>query len=279
MEEQKIINITPVKGYLDYENKKNTSIKAILIYILLMYVINILVKFLLMFISPIVTGVALYETNELGELILNEKNVLFINSWTQIIIYTAMTISLIYITKQYLILDLHECQKNIKFPIIETLIGIGIFYGISIVSELFLKIIEVNDSSANQGAIIEILKGDYGCFLVVLSIILMGPICEEIIFRQSAFNLFKPHTKAWIKIGITGFIFGFIHVASAIISYLLTGEHYSVILKELLLGVPYILQGMALSYIYYRSKQNIIPVTIIHILNNLLAAINIFLLQ
>ncbi len=278
MEEQKIINIPPVKGYLDYENKKNTSIKAILIYILLMYVINILVQFLLMSISPIVTGVPLYEINELGEEILNEKNALFINSWTQIIIYTTMTISLIYITKRYLILDLRECQKNIKFPIIETLIGIGIFYGISIISELFLKIIEVNDSSANQGAIIEILKGDYG-FLVILSIILMGPICEEIIFRQSAFNLFKPHTKAWIKIGITGFIFGFIHVASAIISYLLTGEHYSVILKELLLGVPYILQGMALSYIYYRSKQNIVPVTIIHILNNLLAAINIFLLQ
>lgn len=278
MEEQKIIDITPVKGYFDYEKKKTTSIKAILIYIILMYAINIFVQFLLMVISPIITGVELYETNELGELILNEKNALFINSWTQIIIYAAMTISLIFITKQYLIIDLRECQKNIKLPIIETLIGFGIFYGVSIVSSLFLLLLGVSDSSANQTALTEIVTGDYG-FLVIFSIILMGPICEEIIFRQSAFNLFKPHTKPWIKIVVTGFIFGFIHVASAILSYLLNGEHYTVILEELLLGVPYILQGMALSYIYYRSNQNIVPVTIVHILNNLLAAITIFLPQ
>lgn len=278
MEEEKVIDITPIKGYFDYEKRKATSIKAILVYIILMYVINIFVQFILMFIAPIITGFELYVTNELGELILNETNANFISSWTQIIIYTAMTIGLVIVTKKYLIEDLVECRKNVKLPLVESLIGFGIFYGVSIISSIFLSVLNINDSSANQTALIEIVTGEYG-FLVLFSIILMGPICEEIIFRQSAFNLFKPLTKPWIKIVITGFIFGFIHVGSAILSYLLSGEHYSVIFEELLLGIPYILQGMALSYIYYRSNQNIVPVTIVHIINNILAAVTIFLPQ
>ena len=58
--------------------------------------------------------------------------------------------------------------------------------------------------------------------------------------------------------------------------YLMEGS-FSAIPKEFILGIPYILQGIALSYIYYRSNQNIIPVTIVHIINNLIAGIALLL--
>ena len=276
MENEKIIDIPPIKGYLDYQERKNTSIKAIIIYILIMYAFNTIVQFILLGIAPIITGYDLYELNELGEKVINAQNNIFINSWTQIIVYVALTISLIYISKHYLIEDLKASKNNIRKIIIQILIGFGIFYISSIASSIFLWIFKINDSSANQNALIEIVTGKYGP-LVLFTIVLLGPLCEEIIFRQSAFNLFKPGTKPWIKITITGAVFGFIHVATAILSYILMEEHYSVILKEFLLGIPYILQGIALSFIYHRSQNNIVPTAIIHILNNLLAAIVIFI--
>ena len=63
-----------------------------------------------------------------------------------------------------------------------------------------------------------------------------------------------------------------------IIEYLSAGVEFELILTEFLLGLTYIASGVALGYIYSRSKENLVPVLIIHILNNLIAASEIFLM-
>ncbi|MBQ8293280.1 MAG: CPBP family intramembrane metalloprotease [Bacilli bacterium] len=277
MQEEKIIDIGNTPSTMDYMAKKQTSVKAIIFYVLLMYVANVFLQFILMIVSPIITGEPLFESTDLGELILNDTNNIFIISWTQILIYTAMTIALIWVVKKYLINDLIRFKNKIWKGLLKVLIGFVLFYLVAILCDEFIKLIGIESSSANQEALEIIIKGPYS-ILVLITIVLMGPICEEIIFRKSAFNLFKPTTNKWVKIAVTGAIFGSIHVLSAILSYITAGESIKIILEECILGIPYILQGMVLGYIYQSSDENIVPVTIVHILNNTLAAIAIFVL-
>lgn len=265
----------PIKGYLDPLARKKTALFSVIFYILAMYVLNLVIQIFLISISPIVTGVELYYLNDLGEKIITPENEEFINSWTQVLIYTIMVIGLVIINYKNYQEDFTDFKNNLKKRLVEIPIGLGIFYAVSFISSLLLIILNITDSSANQNALEQIVFGKYGS-LVLLSIFLFGPISEELIFRQSAFRLFRKGTNHWTKIILTGVIFGSIHVTSAILMYLMEGS-FSAIPKEFILGIPYILQGIALSYIYYRSNQNIIPVTIVHIINNLIAGIALLL--
>ncbi len=260
-------------SYIEYYNKK-IAIKSIIFYILSMYVFNLIIQIFLIGIAPKITGVDLYFTNELGETIINKANEEFINSWTQILVYVVMIIGLIYINLQIFKNNILDFKNNLKERLLEIPIGIGIFYAASFLASFLMILLKISDSSANQTALEMIIEGKYG-FIVLFTIIFLGPICEEIVFRQSAFKIFKSTTKSWIKVVVTGIIFGAIHITSAILVYLTEGN-FKVIPTELLLGIPYIIQGIALSYIYYRSKENIFPVIIIHIINNLIAGILMF---
>lgn len=266
---------TPTKGYLDEIDKKKNALLSIIIYIASMYVFNLIIQVLLMAISPLITGIELYQINELGKKILTPENEEFINSWTQILVYGVMAIGLIAINLSSYKNDFLDFKNNFKKLFLEIPIGFGIFYGIALLGSLLLSLLNISDSSANQDSLEQLVLGNYG-LIVLFSIIIVGPICEEIIFRQSAFRLFKKETKPLKKIIFSGVIFGLIHISSAIIIYFSKGQ-FSLIPKELLLGIPYVLQGMALSYVYYRSNENIIPVTVVHILNNLLAGILVFI--
>ena len=95
---------------------------------------------------------------------------------------------------------------------------------------------------------------------------------------QANFSLFKKNTNKWVKILISGAIFGAIHFVMAIINYATAGAEFSLIATEFLLGLTYVASGVALGYIYSRSKENLVPVLIIHIFNNLIAASEIFLM-
>lgn len=274
---EEIINPTVERGYFDVATRRKSALISVLFYIAAMYVLNIFIQVILISVAPMITGVDLYFTNDLGEKIIAPENEEFINSWTQILVYLTLVIGLIVINLNYLKEDIFDFKKNFKRRILEVPIGFGIFYGVSIASSILMMVLQISDSSANQSALETIVAGKYG-FIVLFTIIILGPICEELIFRQSAFRLFKRGTNAWTKIILTGVIFGSIHVTSAILMYFIEGS-FSAIPKEFILGIPYILQGIALSYVYYRSNENIIPVTIVHILNNLIAGIIMFLPQ
>ena len=272
-------SITPTiqRGYLDVAARRKTALISVIFYIAIMYAFNVFIQIILMVIAPYITGIDLYIIDEFGEEFVSPENMSFINSWTQILVYLALSIGLIIINLNYFKEDISDFKKNFKKRILEVPIGFGIFYGTSIFSSMLMMALQISDSSANQSALEEIVAGKYG-LIVLFTIIVLGPICEELIFRQSAFRLFKRVTNPLTKIILTGVIFGSIHVTTAIVMYFTSGL-YSEILKEFILGIPYILQGIALSYVYYRSNENIIPVTIVHLLNNLIAGVIMFLPQ
>ena len=278
MEENTIIDIdtNPNRGYFDIQKKRSVAIKSIIYYLLAMYAFNLAIQVVLIAIAPSITGVSLYEKNVFGETVIAPENESFISAWTQILVYVFMFVSLFLLNKNSLLEDFKEFKFNLKKRLLQIPIGLAIFYAAAFAGVFLLLLLNIEDSSANQDALEIMVNGKYGP-IVLFTIVLLGPICEELVFRRSAFNLFKITTNKWVKIIVTGAIFGLIHITSAILMYIIANESILIIVKEILLGIPYVLQGIALSYVYYSSDENILPVTIIHILNNAIAAILIFI--
>ena len=91
----------------------------------------------------------------------------------------------------------------------------------------------------------------YMCF----SSVIMAPFIEEITFRKTFRNIIS---NGYLFIIVSGFIFGLIHISNV-------GNT----LEEFLMIIPYILMGISLSYIYYKS-DNIFTTIIIHSIHNLI---------
>lgn len=93
---------------------------------------------------------------------------------------------------------------------------------------------------------------------MTFSTCLYAPIVEEITFRKTFKNIIN---NKYIYILISGSIFGLIHI---------TGD--TVGINEFLLSIPYILMGIDLSYIYYKSN-NIFTTISIHSMHNFILLI------
>ena len=91
----------------------------------------------------------------------------------------------------------------------------------------------------------------YMCF----SSVIMAPFIEEITFRKTFRNIIS---NGYLFIIVSGFIFGLVHISNV-------GNT----LEEFLMIIPYILMGISLSYIYYKS-DNIFTTIIIHSIHNLI---------
>ena len=75
------------------------------------------------------------------------------------------------------------------------------------------------------------------------------------------------------KIIISGILFGGIHVATSIIVMLVESAPASEIFTEMLLGIPYIVMGFVLGFIYSDSDENVIVPTLVHMFNNGLSVV------
>lgn len=85
-----------------------------------------------------------------------------------------------------------------------------------------------------------------------ISVCLLAPLYEELLFRLNFKNLFK---SKWSYTIVTGIFFGSLHLIAATTTF------------ELLYIIPYSILGMTLSYIYFDS-DNIYNSIFIHSLNN-----------
>ena len=271
MKNNNLENVTEILDENYYVEKKKNGTLSILYYFVVMYILGTVAQFILMFIAPLVTGIELMDP-ETQEIL--PQNMDFIMSWTQILIYISLTIGLVILSKKYLLKYLIDFKNNYKKLSVEIIKGLGIFILTIVASNLFLKLLNIESESDNQEVIISMLNGNYK-YLITFVIVVLGPICEEIIFRHSIFSLFKKNTNKWIKILVSGLIFGGIHFVMSMFNYIIAKESFTVILTEFLLGMTYVASGVALGYIYTRCKENLVPVLIIHIFNNILAAIQI----
>ena len=97
---------------------------------------------------------------------------------------------------------------------------------------------------------------------MIYSTIIYAPIVEEIIFRKSVKNVFN---NKYLFIIISGVIFGVLHIS----------DFYNI--NEILLGIPYIIMGLDLAYIYLRTN-NIYTTILFHSFHNFILLLIQFIL-
>ncbi len=131
---------------------------------------------------------------------------------------------------------------------------------IMIVSNFLINKLGIS-SSTNDVNVRNML--DASPILAGISVILLSPFIEEIVFRMSFKDIIK---NKWLFIMISGCIFGGLHVVSSI-----TNGY------EALYLIPYCSLGIAFGLIYYYC-DNIYILYFIHLIHNLLVLFVTFLL-
>lgn len=88
----------------------------------------------------------------------------------------------------------------------------------------------------------------------------IGPLVEELVFRQTLLRYLRKSLPTWLSIFIVGFAFALAHM-------------HSLDLSEWVGAVGYLGAGIALSIIYVKEKENIYYPLLIHMLSNSLSLI------
>jgi|SRR5690554_5222589 len=200
-----------------------------------------------------------YETLQTTEL--NSYASAIINFILYLIIFIGLIIVMFNIIKDDF-LRLSSFSETMK----SSLLGLLILYGVNILGNMITIIIQAllqerSIDSLNQIAVVEALQSEQAV-MMVLSVVVLGPIVEELIFRKALFSFFKNKNFAVI---ITSVLFGLTHVIS------------ETSFSSLLINLPsYLIPGLVFGYIYVRNDENVFIPTITHILSNLISVLLIF---
>lgn len=146
-----------------------------------------------------------------------------------------------------------------------SLVGYGSIYIISLITNLIVQLIDSGSESANQVGIETILEA---CPIpMIIAVVVFAPLLEELIFRGIIYRFVRKIN--WVlAMVVSGFLFGFIHVSSAVFA----GD-----ISQLLQILPYMAMGMVFSYFYEKSKSIAVPMYL-HFLNNFISIIVVFFL-
>ena len=169
----------------------------------------------------------------------------------------------VVLLKDFLIENIKKFKEELSTNILySATIGIGMIYVVSIISNTIINLILGGSSndSANQLLFESYLNKDL-IFMFIQSVIL-APVLEELLFRGLVFRSLRDKSK-WLAIFASSFLFGFLHIYSA----LFAGD-----LSQLIYLLSYGGMGFAFSYAYEKRKTICVPI-LMHMINNLVAII------
>lgn len=202
----------------------------------------------------------------------------FLSSLSNFVTYLILFVALIMIQAPDLKTNYIAFKEKEKNKTVAIMGSFAIFYLISLVFQNLVLSIEenfnfayglmgitdfLNTTSDNQTVIEQMMNGP-GAVFMFISAVILGPICEELVFRKAFFDIIE---KPEIAIVISSLVFGSIHIFSSI-------GMYSA-LEIFLMTVPYVASGVALGYVYIRAKKNIWIPIIVHTLSNLISMLAI----
>lgn len=184
----------------------------------------------------------------------------FVVSFIMLLVTFILTFIFILIYRKRFKKDFAEINKKenektyIKDSIKTWLIGVLLMIIANLIIGIFLTEISPNEASNR-----ELIQKLY--IFAIPTMVIFGPICEEIIFRLS----FKEFiNNKYIYILLSGLCFGYAHVIGE------TGIN-------LLYVIPYVILGMCFAHLF-EKHQNIICPIIAHMIHNLMCIILIVLL-
>lgn len=181
------------------------------------------------------------------------------------LVYLILLPIILYFLKKPLMRDFIDFKQNIGAYVVPLVVGYLYLIAGNVISNLltnFLsRIFNIEPQTAvNQMIIIDALRSNGAVFMVIGAVI-FGPIVEELIFRKAIFGII-PNDK--IALAVSSIIFGLIHLTSE-----------SSLVDAIVNGVPYFVMGFIFGFIYIQTKKNIMIVTIVHMVSNLISVLAI----
>ena len=238
---------------MEMEKKKNIELR------------NMLIGFGVIFLYLIASAMP-YDV--LGWFGINYNNLNLILRQIYLISYEVLlTLLIIYIYKKDFIPNFKDFIKNIITYIKKYIKYWFIMLGLMTLSNVIITFFTTTEVSQNQESIVNTLY--YAPIYTFILTVFIAPILEELVFRLSFRKIFA-HTN-FLFIFFSGLFFGGMHVLGSLNN-----------LIDLLFIIPYSIPGFMFAYLYSKSKNIFVPISL-HFMHNtimmILQLLLIFLTQ
>jgi hypothetical protein len=173
-----------------------------------------------------------------------------------VVVSALALLALWLVNKDNYIKNFKETKKSFKSFFGLVAVGFVLVYAANIMAQSIMQLFESPETSLNETAIQNMFNANpINLFGLFLSLVILAPIIEETVFRKGLYNLIEHRFGDILAIIVSGFIFGFLHVAG-------WGDYINVL--------PYLAMGLSFSFIYYYSDKNVFVVIMLHMINNLI---------
>ena len=178
------------------------------------------------------------------------------------LVYTIMFVYGCFLFKSLLLQKWEEIRKAKRKFFFGVLTGwlflilMTVVFGF--VSEMLRRFLGLDGQGLNQSNIQSTFQEQP--LLIAVFACIIGPIVEELFFRQLLLHHLQKKLSTWLSIFLVGLVFALTHM-------------HNVSLSEWVGAVGYLGGGLAFSIIYVKEKENIYYPLLVHMLGNSLSFI------
>ena len=185
-----------------------------------------------------------------------------IANYLKYLVYVVLALYGSFLCKDRLIQQWKEIRKTKRkffFGVLKGLLFLILMTVIfEFVSEMLRQFLGLDGQSLNQSNIQSTFQEQP--LLIAVFACIIGPLMEELLFRQILLRYLRKSLPTWLSIFIVGLAFALIHM-------------HSLSLSEWVGAVGYLGGGLAFSIIYVKEKENIYYPLLVHMLGNSLVLI------
>ena len=173
------------------------------------------------------------------------------------LVYVVLALYGSFLFKDRLIQQWNEIRKTKRKFFFGVLTGwlflILMTVAFGFVSELLRQFLGLDGQGLNQSNIQSTFQEQP--ILIAVFACIIGPVVEELFFRQLLLHHLQKSLTSWLSILLVGFIFALTHM-------------HNLSLSEWISAVGYLGGGLAFSIIYVKEKENIYYPLLVHMLGN-----------
>ena len=185
-----------------------------------------------------------------------------IENYLQYLIYVVLALYGSILFKDRLIQQWNEIRKTKRKFFLGVLKGWFFLILMNVVFEFVSEMLRQFFGLVGQGLNQSNIQSTFQeqPILIAVFACVIGPLVEELIFRQTLLRYLRKSLPTWLSIFIVGFAFALTHM-------------HSLDLSEWVGAVGYLGAGLAFSIIYVKEKENIYYPLLIHMLSNSLSLV------
>ena len=178
------------------------------------------------------------------------------------LVYVVLALYGFFLFKDRLIQQWNEIRKTKRKFFLGVLKGWLLLFLMTILfallSEILKQVLGLSGQGQNEASIQSAFKEQP--LLIVVFACVIGPVVEEVFFRQILLKYLRKYLSSWLSIFIVGLAFALTHM-------------HSLDLSEWINAIYYLGGGLAFSIIYVKEKENIYYPLVVHMIVNSLSFI------